>query len=338
MPTATSIGHATLGTGTDPSVHGLVVNNLFNRVTGRVQESYNDLDPGELMALTLGDVWNLATDGRARIVGHGGAIRATVGLIGHGSCLVNGRKVPAASYAARDSGGWETNDECYDMPAALAAFTAERYWREAGGDWMGHDIASARRFRASAVFQRFEGEALAAVLEHEPLGSDEIADLVFVNLKGPDYVSHAYGPASREVRETLAELDRQLARAMQVLDAKAGPNRLVVAITGDHGMPGEPPPGRRRIVTTEVVQAINARFSPTPPSIVHYFGDPANAQIHLDRERLEALGSSLDEVARFLEERFFTAAFTEDEVRAALAALSGAGETSPTRHTKGAKR
>ena len=79
MPTLTSVGHATLGTGADPRIHGLVVNNLFNRVTGKLQESYDGLDPGELMALTLADIWNIATDGRAVIVGQGGAIRATAG-------------------------------------------------------------------------------------------------------------------------------------------------------------------------------------------------------------------------------------------------------------------
>jgi len=93
LPTLTSIGHATIGTGADPSVHGLVVNNLFNRVTGKPQETYLDLNPDEMMALTLADVWNLTTDGRAIIVGQGGAIRATAGLLGHGACIVSGRKV-----------------------------------------------------------------------------------------------------------------------------------------------------------------------------------------------------------------------------------------------------
>ena len=222
LPSATSIGHATLGTGTDPRVHGLVVNRLFNRVAGRQQESYDALNPGELMALTLADLWNIASDGRATIIGQGGAIRATAGLVGHGACVINGRKVAAASYSQRD-GGWETNQDCYALSSALASFTAERFWKDTSGLWMGHDIASPVRFKASAVFQRFEGEALAAVLESEPIGADDTTDLVLVNLKGPDYVAHAYGPASREVRETLAELDRQLARAVQIIERKAGP-------------------------------------------------------------------------------------------------------------------
>jgi Type I phosphodiesterase / nucleotide pyrophosphatase len=320
LPSATSIGHATLGTGTDPRVHGLVVNRLFNRVTGASQESYDGLDPGELMALTLADIWNLATDGRAVIIGQGGAIRAAAGLVGHGACLVNGRKVLAASYSQRD-GAWETNPTCYTLPAALTSISAERFWKDAGGMWMGHDIASPVRFKASALFQRFEGEALAAVLEHEAIGADDTTDLVLVNLKGPDYTSHAYGPASRETRETLAELDRQLARAIQIIEKKAGEGRSILVFTADHGMPGEPPAGRRRITTMEVVEALDQRFSPQPPSIVQYFSDPANAQIHLDAARVTALGFSLKDVAAFLESRFFTAAFTEDEVRSAQVRL-----------------
>ena len=321
LPSATSIGHATLGTGTDPRIHGLVVNRLFNRVSGASQESYNNLDPGELMALTLADVWNNATDGHTVIVGQGGAIRATAGLVGHGACLVNGRRVYAASYAAREAGGWETNPTCYEMSPALKPLTAERYWKEAGGAWMGHDIANAARFRASALFQRFEGDALAAVLEEQPIGADDVTDLVLVNFKGPDYVSHAYGPESREIREVLAELDRQVARAAQIITKKAGANRSVIAVVADHGMPGEPPAGRRRITTMEVVEALDQRFSPQPPSIVQFFTDAANAQIHLDTARLGALGFTLKDVGAFLESRLFLAVFTEDEVREAQTRL-----------------
>jgi hypothetical protein len=320
MPTATSIGHATLGTGTDPRVHGLVVNQLFNRVTGTPQESYFALDPGELMALTVADVWNVATDGRALIIGQGGAIRATAGLIGHGACLINARRMFAASYSTRDA-GWETNETCYQMPPALKALNGERFWKEVNGTWMGHDIASPRRFRASATFQRFEGEALSAVLQEARLGDDDVTDLVFVNIKSPDYVAHAYGPASREIEETLGELDRQLARALQILESKGGSDRLLIAITADHGMPGEPVAPRRRIGVDEVVEALDTRFAKGGASVVHYFGDPANAQIHMNVDRLTELGVTLENVADFLREELFVAVFTEEEVRAAQSRL-----------------
>ena len=120
LPTVTGVGHANIGTGSEPRFHGIVVNNLFNRATGKSQEAYDQLDTRELMALTLADQWNLATDGKAVIIGQGGAIRATAGLVGRGACLISGKKIIAASYGGAD-GGWETNPTCYTMPDALEA-------------------------------------------------------------------------------------------------------------------------------------------------------------------------------------------------------------------------
>ena len=98
LPTLTGVGHANIGTGSEPRFHGIVANSLFNRGTGKSQEAYDQLDTRELMALTLADEWNLITDGKAVIIGQGGAIRATAGLVGRGACLIGGKKVLAASY------------------------------------------------------------------------------------------------------------------------------------------------------------------------------------------------------------------------------------------------
>jgi len=319
VPTLTAVGHANIGTGTEPRIHGLAVNNLFNRVTGKSQEAYNGLDPGEMMALTLADVWNIETEGRAIVIGQGGAIRATAGLVGHGACLLNGRKVFAASYATRDA-AWETNPTCYAMSEALKPFNARKYWEEAGGKWMGHDISDATKFRHSAVFQRFEGDALAAILEREAIGADDVTDLVFVNLKGPDYVGHAYGPASQEIKEELSELDRQLTRALGIIARKSG-GSFVSVFTADHGMPGEPRAGGRHYMD-DISALIDKRFSPSGGTVVQYYNDAANNQIHLDTARLASLGASLKDVAAFLESQgFFAAVYTEDEVRAAQSRL-----------------
>lgn len=321
VPTLTAVGHANLGTGAEPRIHGLVVNNLFNRVSGKAQEAYNGLDPGELMALTLADVWNIETDGRAIVIGQGGAMRATAGLVGHGACVVNGRRVLAASYSTRDA-GWETNPACYAISKALASINGRSYWEQAGGRWMGHDISDATKFRHSAVFQRFEGDALASVLEAEPIGADDVTDLVLVNLKGPDYVGHAYGPSSAEIREELAELDRQIARAMAILSRKAGERGVVAAFTADHGMPGEPRPGGRHYMD-DLSALIDRRFSPSGGTVVQYYNDAANNQIHLDTAKLRALGFSLKDVASFLQSQgFFAAVYTEDEVRLAQTRLA----------------
>jgi predicted AlkP superfamily pyrophosphatase or phosphodiesterase len=319
VPTVTGVGHANIGTGTDPRIHGIAVNNLFNRTTGKPQEAYDQLDTRELMALTLADQWNLTTDGKAVIIGQGGAIRATAGLVGRGACLIGGKKVIAASYGGND-GGWETNPNCYTMPEALKRFVGRKVWEEAGGKWMGHDIASAQKFRASALFQKYEAEALRAVVEESAIGADDIPDLIFVNMKGPDYTAHAYGPDSPEQPLTLAELDKQVAAYLQMIDKKAGPGRSVTVITADHGAPPEPPAGGR-VYMDDLIAQLNKRFD-AEGKFINYYNDAANNQLHLDTARLQTLGFSLRDVATFLEGlEVFEAAFTEDEVRAAQARL-----------------
>ena len=322
LPTVTGVGHATIGTGTEPRIHGIVVNNLFNRVTGKSQEAYDQLDVRELMALTLADAWNLATDGKAVIIGQGGAIRAVAGLVGRGSCLINGRKVIAASYGGSD-GGWETSKECYTMAPALSRFVGRKVWETAGGRWRGNDISSSSRFRASSLFQQFEAEALRAVVEESSAGADDVTDLIFVNMKGPDYTAHKYGPDSEELQETLRELDRQMTAYFALIDQKAGgPGRSLTVITADHGMPGEPKPGRR-FYPEDIIPLIHKKFDPEG-KVVQYYGDAAGNQLHLDTARLQSLGFSLKDMATFLEGLdMYAAAFTEDEVRSTQARLIG---------------
>ena len=320
LPTITSVGHANIGTGSEPRFHGIVVNNLFNRGTGKAQPAYENLDTRELMALTLADQWNLTTDGKAVIIGQGGAIRATAGLVGQGACLIGGRKIVAASYGGAD-GGWETNPTCYTMPDALERFVGRKVWEAAGGTWMGHDIASASKFRPSALFQKYEAEALRAVVEESSVGADDVTDLVFVNMKGPDYTAHAYGPDSKEQAATLAELDRQVTAYLHLIDKKAGSGRSVMVITGDHGHVAEPPPGGR-VYLDEIIAQLNKRFD-LESRFINYYNDAPTNQMYLDADRLKSRGFSLKDVAAFLETMdVFAAAFTEDEVKAAQARLS----------------
>ena len=149
-----------------------------------------------------------------------------------------------------------------------------------------------------------------------------MTDLVLVNLKGPDYVGHAYGPASAEMKEELTELDRQIARALIIIARKAGEGRFVATVTADHGMPGEPRPGGRHYMD-DIHALIDKRFSPSGGTVVQYYDDAANNEIHLDTAKLRTLGFSLKDVASFLESRGFLAAvYTEDEVRMAQSRIA----------------
>jgi hypothetical protein len=120
----------------------------------------------------------------------------------------------------------------------------------------------------------------------------------------------------------LTELDRQIARALGIIARKAGDGRFVVAITADHGMPGEPRAGGRHYVD-DLAALIDKRFSPAGGTVVQYFKDAANNEIYLDTSRLRSLHFSLKDVAAFLETQgAFAAVYTEDEVRMAQSRLA----------------
>jgi hypothetical protein len=121
------------------------------------------------MALTLADVWQLETVGRAIILAQGSIDRAATPLAGHGACQLNGTPVVLASYD-QQTGNWTTNPNCFRLPEYLKDRHARALWR-AGGEWMRHRIDLAADVRYSALFPAFEADAMTAMIEREPVGA-----------------------------------------------------------------------------------------------------------------------------------------------------------------------
>jgi Type I phosphodiesterase / nucleotide pyrophosphatase len=316
LPSNTAVGHSTIATGTDPAVHGVTGVNVYDRI-GRVRhEMFAGAEPGDLMALTLSDVWQFSTSGRAIILAQGSIDRAATPLAGHGACQLNGVPVVLASYDQR-TGSWSTNPRCYRLPAYLKEVNASALW---AGDveWMHHKIDTPAAVRYSALFPGFEADAMVAMIEHEPVGEDGIADLILLNYKGADFVGHKYGPDSQELRLTLGEMDRHLARILGALEKKVG-NDYLLAVTADHGMPSEPSSADRRHFAPSIVDLLNNKFDPEGRQLVTAF-EPENLQIFIDEDRLSKLGLTLLDLARFLRlQPFLSCVFTRDEVRLAAA-------------------
>src|SRR5215204_4650886 len=243
LPTNTAVGHSTIATGTDPSIHGVTGNNIYDRFHRRRQDFFAGTIPQALMALTLADVWQFATSGRAIVLAQGSIDRAATPLAGHGACQWKGTPVVLASYD-QQTGNWTTNPDCFRLPAYLKDRNARTLW-PASGEWMGHKIDSAGELRYSGLFPAFEAEAMTAMIEHEPVGEDNVPDLILLNYKGADFVGHKHGPDSNELRLTLEEMDRQLTLMLSVLQAKVG-NNYLLAVTADHGMPPKPSSPDRR--------------------------------------------------------------------------------------------
>jgi hypothetical protein len=318
LPSNTAVGHSTIATGTDPALHGVTGNTVYDRIGRMRHEIFAGSVPADLMALTLADVWQFATSGRAIILAQGSIDRAAIPLAGHGACQLNGVAVVLASYDQR-TGNWSANPQCYRLPAYLKSVNASALWAS-DAEWMHHKIDTAAAVRYSALFPAFEADAMVAMIEHEPVGEDNIADLILLNYKAADFVGHKYGPDSQELRVTLGEMDRHLARVLAALEKKVGDDYLL-AVTADHGMPSEPSSADSRHYAPMIVDLLNNKFDPEGKQLVTAF-EPENLQIYIDEDRLSRLGLTLADLAGFLKSQpYMFWAFTNDEVRQAAAGL-----------------
>lgn len=94
-----------------------------------------------------------------------------------------------------------------------------------------------------------------AAIESEQLGADDVTDLLTVSFSSNDLVGHSYGPYSQEVQDMTLRTDRTLAELFNYLDRKIGLDRVVIALTADHGVapvPARPAVGLRRNHRAEV--------------------------------------------------------------------------------------
>jgi len=68
------------------------------------------------------------------------------------------------------------------------------------------------------------------------LGEGPATDLLAVSLSSTDAVGHTWGPDSREIHDQILRLDRALGVFLDSVFAMRGADRVVVALTADHGI------------------------------------------------------------------------------------------------------
>lgn len=74
-----------------------------------------------------------------------------------------------------------------------------------------------------------------AAVEGEKMGSDDVVDMLAINLASTDYAGHKFGPNSIEVEDVYLRLDQDLAKFFNYLDAKVGKGKYTIFLSADHG-------------------------------------------------------------------------------------------------------
>jgi hypothetical protein len=302
LNTVTCAGHSTIGTGTFPYQHGMVLNAWYDRATAAsptctadpaaTEVSYSGLTPGggdspaRLLKPGIGEV--LREGGRGRAVVLSLKPRSAIPLAGH-----------AADAVAwfDDRAGWVTSSSYGSSPALADFITANPPSADAGRAWdrllpagayqhdddmegerpshawtrtFPHALGSAGdqafigRWQRSPFSDAYLGRMAEAMIERLQLGNGRGTDFLGVSFSALDLVGHAFGPRSHEVQDVLFQVDATIGRLLAFLDERVGAGNYVVGLSADHGVAEVPEQitGGGRLLSPEVQAHLRKALAP----------------------------------------------------------------------------
>jgi len=129
--------------------------------------------------------------------------------------------LPARQYPEPDSVPLESNGNDFVFPHPVPQLPQEAASSAAMYPWM------------DDITMQF---ALAGVNELELGATSGRTDVLAVSLSTTDAIGHRYGPDSRELHDQILRLDRSLGVFLDSLFKLRGKQRILLALTGDHGM------------------------------------------------------------------------------------------------------
>jgi arylsulfatase A-like enzyme len=261
--TETAPGHATMLSGREPASTGIVLNSRGvpdpqSPVLGMTDPV--GASPRRFQGTTLYD-WMLAGDPKARVL--------SVSRKDRGAILPVGRARGDVYWYA---GGQFTTSKYYadTLPTWVRAFNARGgVARLAGTSWTllrpaadyaepdsepfengWSDVTFPHQLPDQALiasrvtaYPWMDSLTLALALDGVAtlgLGRRASPDLLVVSLSTTDAVGHAFGPDSREIHDQLLRVDLWLGQFFDSLAKLVPGERMVVALTGDHGVTSMP--------------------------------------------------------------------------------------------------
>ena len=304
-PAITGAMHATLGTGSYPIKHGLPGNQMRGP-DGRNTDVFKyEADPSYLLLPAVSELWD-ETNNNDAVVATVSYNSKHLGMIGHGAQREGGDRDVAVLWEP-DEDVWWVNEEFYELPDYLAvtdipkleAYERSLFLRDGVADdlWFGHDLEVLQDGAVrpgTPAFVRFTGDAVIDVMRNEGVGRDSITDLMWVEMKMPDFAGHAWNMVGSEQGDVIREVDRQIGRFVDELDRTVGTGNYLLAITADHGQqPVAEQNGGWRIYSRELQRDIEGRFGPVVEKIT-------TVDIFLDRTEVERRGIDPEDIARYI--------------------------------------
>lgn len=139
-------------------------------------------------------------------------------------------------------------------------------------------------------------------IKSEALGQRDVTDFLAVSFSSTDYVGHSFGPASIEIEDTYLRLDKNLEDLLHYLDNNIGKDNYTVFLTADHGAVHVPAYLQTLKIPAHYFDG--NKFNIYVKSIIkkyfkanNFVENTSNYQIFLNKENIENLGFTMQEVA-----------------------------------------
>ena len=310
-PTVTAVGHSTFLSGAMPSMSGIVGNEWYDRETGKVVTSVGDdavkllgangegASPKRLLVSTVGDELKMARSG-GKVIG--------ISLKDRSAILPAGHVADGAYWFDPRAGSFVSSTFYFaELPMWVTAYNASRPadgFR--GAHWLDHTLPADTSVYAALEGSPFGNELVESFAERavqaEKLGQRNVTDLLAVSFSANDYVGHAAGPDSPEVKEMSIQTDRVIGKLFSFLDAAVGMGNVLVIMTADHGVAPVPevnaarrmPGGRmpQGVVRKAVEAALTDKYGAgqwmlSPSDTAFYFNQEIIRQRKLDAGEAE---------------------------------------------------
>ena len=228
IPTVTAIGHSSIYTGSVPALTGILGNSFF--INGKNTYCCGDdnvqsvgssskegkMSPRNLLASTIGDELKLATDFKSKVIG--------VALKDRAAILPAGHSADAAYWWDTSAGHFVTSTYYMDKLPSWAVEFNKKHQQKPGSD-----IKS----KPQGVTMTFD--MAEAALKNERLGLGTETDMLAVSVSSTDIIGHMYSTRGPEIHDAYIQLDCDLARFFNTLDAQVGRGNYLVFLTADHG-------------------------------------------------------------------------------------------------------
>jgi len=296
------------------------------------REGMAGMSPSKMLGSTIGDELKLATAGQAKVIGVSFKDR---------SAILPAGKRPNGAYWFNASAGNLVSSTYYfdDLPEWVKKFNKEMrpdrffgkrwekllpesayqrstaddapYEKFSAGNKFPYTITGGEEGPGPRFYNQFEYTPFAneylidfakTAIESEQLGADDVTDLLTISFSANDLVGHMYGPYSHEVQDMTLRTDRALAELFNYLDRKVGLDRVVIALTADHGVAPVPEHARQfglggRIEPKSIIDAIQNALNKS-------FGEEKwtlpliNGNVYFDETVIERRKVAVEEVER----------------------------------------